>query len=139
MKRQEVDLQALWSEDRESMMQRVDDVVACLGPASPAAGEIREDVPHGEPDGDPALVRLACLSLAARLLENDPARARVVRSVHRWFDRLAEDGASEHQVLASGGAVASVIYAQAIDAELHRRGFASSPFAWHSTSGLDHK
>ena len=137
MERQHVDLQVLWSENRRSMMQRVDDVVACLGPASPPAAESRASVLCGESDLDPALVRLACLSLASRLLENDPARARVVRSVHRWFDQMAEDGVPDHRICASGNAVASAIYAQAIDVELRRRGFASSLAAWDSTSGLD--
>lgn len=127
----------LWSENRRSMMQRVDDVVACLGPASPSAKAEPGSASCGSSDADPAMVRLACLSLASRLMDGDPARARVVRNVHRWFDKMAEDGAPQHQICARGSAFASAIYAQAIDAELRRRGFASEPAAWPTTGLLD--
>ena len=119
----------LWSENRRSMMQRVDNVVACLGPASPSAEEPSISAARLGPDAKPALVRLACLSLASSLLEGDPARARIVRNVHRWFDRMAQDGVSQRQICASGDVLASAVYAQAIDLELRRRGFASEPGA----------
>ena len=119
----------LWSENRRSMMQRVDDVVACLGPASPLADERSISSSDPGPDADPALVRLACLSLASSLMKGDPARARIVRKVHRWFDLMAQDGVSQRQICASGDALASAVYAQAIDQELRRRGFASEPVA----------
>jgi hypothetical protein len=117
-------------------MKRVDDVVACLGPASPLgeADPVSASCPAS--DVDPGMVRLACLSLASRLLDGDPARARVVRNVHRWFDKMAEDGASQHQICERGNAFASAIYAQAIDSELRRRGFASEPVAWPTAGFL---
>ena len=126
----------LWSENRRSMMQRVDELVACLGPASPLAEVEPSFASCSGSDIQPAMVRLACLSLASSLLDGDPARARVVRNVHRWFDRMAEDGVSQRQIRASGKAFASAVYAQAIDSELRRRGFASEPAAWPMADSL---